>query len=185
MAIIEAEGKFACVRIHFHRHREVPEGRLGPSWNGASRTQVRGIPKLSEAIVVGVPLRIERSEEENVILETRNVATKFCVDVVLTLVEDLAQEVESLLCATLRIIVGRQALPFKRLGREEARHLAMKLVGARLGDELHDATSRFPILRLETARLNLHFLHERQIDAGRQRTEVARIYADATKAAIG
>ena len=106
VAIIEAERQFACVRIHSHRRRKVPERPLGPSWNGGIRTQVGGVPKLSEAIVVGVPLRIERSEEEKVILEMRNVAANFAIDVVLTLVQDIAQEVEALLCATL-LIVGK------------------------------------------------------------------------------
>src|ERR1700682_5265294 len=59
------------------------------------------------------------------------------------------------------------------------------MVRSRRGDDLHDAAGRFAVLRLETTRLYLDFLHEAKVNAGAQRTVQSRVDADAAEAAVG
>src|SRR5207249_7933281 len=150
-----------------------------------SRTAIGRIAELSKLVVVPVPLRVERSEEEQMVLEAGNVAAELGVRVVVALVQDLALQIKALLAAAQSKIVHLQALCFELLRSDVAAHRAMERVRTRLGDDLHDTAGGLAVLRFETAGLHLDFLHERQVDATGERTVDARVHADAAEGAVG
>ena len=61
----------------------------------------------------------------------------------------------------------------------------MVLVGAALGDHVHDAAERLAVLRFKAAGLHLDFLHEVEIDSVAERAVDAAEGAEAAEARVG
>src|ERR1700679_4056040 len=74
---------------------------------------------------------------------------------------------------------------FKKLGLEIAEDIAMKLIGAALGDHIHDAAESLSVLRFKAAGLHLDFLDKVEIDTVAERAIHAAIGAKATKTGVG
>ena len=100
---------------------------------------------------VAIDRRVERAEEEEAILKTRNRASDVEAGVVAFLMENLSVLVRSQ-------VVGLLARCLKALRLEEAVDASVILRAARLGDDVDNAASRLTILRLEADRLDLDFL---------------------------
>ena len=184
MVVVHPESELARIRIYADGHRIVAQVRLRRS-RQTCRTEIGRIAIQCELVVVPVPLRVERSEEEQMVLEAGNVAAQLGVRVVVALVQDFALQVEVRLTRTQSKIIHLQALCFELLRSEVAAHRAMERVRTRLGDDLHDTAGGLAVLRFETAGLHLDFLHERQVDAAGERTVDARVHADAAEGAVG
>src|SRR2546429_1041194 len=184
MVVVQPESQLTRIRIHADGHLIVAQARLRRSGK-TCRTVIGRIAVLSELVVVPVPLRVERSEEEQMVLEAGNVAAELGVRVVVALVQDLALQIKALLAAAQSKIVHLQALCFELLRSEVAAHRAMERVRTRLGDDLNDTAGGLAVLRFETAGLHLDFLHERQVDATGERTVDARVHADAAEGTVG
>src|SRR5512141_3060690 len=104
-----------------------------------------------QPVVLRVPRWVERSEEEQVVLQTGNVATDFGGNVIPTHVQQLSLKVEAVR------IVHLLAFCFEALRSEEGRYATMELIAARLGHDLDQAAGALAVLRLVAARLDLHF----------------------------
>src|SRR5689334_4529424 len=105
---------------------------------------------------------VERAEEEQLILQARNVTTDVGARVVVFFVQQVALLVDA---SGVRLT----ASSFKSFWFRKAVDRAVILIATRLSDDVHDAADRLAILRFEPTRLHLHFLDERGVDARAQR----------------
>jgi len=122
--------------------------------------QVGGVAELGELILVAVPLRIEGSEKEELVLKAGNRPSNLSVQIIIALVKDLTLKVEPFVDAAVLEIVNLLAFRFERGRREVAADNAMQLVAAGFGDDLYDAAGGLAVLRFESAGLYLHLFHE-------------------------
>src|SRR5207248_8790541 len=132
VVVVHPESELARIRIYADGYRIVAQMRLRRS-RQTCRTEIGWIAIQGELVVVPVPLRVERSEEEQMVLEAGNVAAELDVRVVVALVQDLALQIKALLAAAQSKIVHLQALCFELLRSEVAAHRAMERVRTRLG----------------------------------------------------
>ena len=129
MVVVQPVGSLARVRVDLNGFVKISQMRLGRA-SQACGTEIGRIAVLSKLIVVGVPLRVERSVEEQMVLESGNVASNLSIQVVIALVKDLALEVKAFLAATRSKIIRKQTSRFKLLRSEVAADGAMQLVRA-------------------------------------------------------
>src|SRR5450759_210504 len=71
------------------------------------------------------------------------------------------------------------------MGSHVGANLSVKMIGARLGDQLDDAAISLTVLRLKRGGLNVNFLNERQIDAAADRPLAASEYTQSAEGAVG
>src|SRR5437868_12235769 len=81
-------------------------------------------------------------------------------------------------------IIRLLAFCLKLLRSKIATNASVVGVTSGFGNDLHDAAGRLAFLRSKSARLNLHFFYEAQVDAGGKWTINAREDADAAEAAV-
>ncbi len=81
--------------------------------------------------------------------------------------------------------IGIVARGFELLGLEITEDVAMKLIGAALGDHVDDAAERLSVLRFKAAGLHLDFLDKIEIDTVAQGAVHAAVSAKTAKARIG
>src|SRR5580765_5164711 len=147
--MVIAQPKSSLARIRIDSRADIPVAET--SLRRRAVQQVRGVCELRELVVVGVPLRIERSEVEDPIFDERT--TGFYVDVIVALVKNVSRTIEERTVGPRSKIVGLQTGTFHLLRRKEAAHGTMEIVRAALGDDLHDATGGLAVLRFEAAGL--------------------------------
>src|SRR5687767_12646536 len=123
--------------------------------------------------------RVERAEEKDLVLQPQHRPTQVEAGVIILLLQQFAEFVGA------REVVRLPARGLESLWPRVAVKRAVKLLAARLGDDIDDAALRLAILRLEAARLHLHLLDERRIDAHADRAEVAREDAEAAEGRVG
>src|SRR5579859_6543664 len=114
-----------------------------------------------------VPRRIEGAEEEEAIPQAvhRNVAAQLEVAFIVGVLEATAYLVGG---RKLRVI-GVLVSVLHPAAVEIPASRAEELRAARLGNELDDTAADVAVLRFETARLDLDFLHKREVDTGAER----------------
>src|SRR5882724_2285920 len=103
--VVDLEGYFASVRVHLDGDADIAKEILRGS-SARDGTCVRRITELSELIVVGIPLRVERTKEEEMILHAGNVATDLGIYVVLALMKNLALQIETLVLRPGREVIA-------------------------------------------------------------------------------
>src|SRR6266404_3590308 len=109
-----------------------------------------------------------------------NVSAQFEVTFIVRIVQATPYFVQLLEFRIVSVLIGRLHSP----SVEIAPNRSEKPSSAGLRNQLYDATSYLAILGFKSSRLNLHFFHERQVDAGTKRTIYTRPNADAAKCRI-
>src|SRR5580700_4830179 len=82
-----------------------------------------------------------------------------------------------------RVCIGARG--FKLLGLKITEDVAVELVGAALGNHVHDAAESFAVLRFKATRLYLDFLNKVEIDTVAEGAIHAAVGAKTAKAGIG
>ena len=85
---------------------------------------------MRELVVVGIPLRIKRSEEENMVLSSRNVAAQLGIRVIVALMENLALQIEARIRSAAAKIVGELARQLRALRSEVTTQGTMECAAA-------------------------------------------------------
>src|SRR5580692_7629170 len=78
-----------------------------------------------------------------------------------------------------------EARGFKLLGLEITEDVAVKLIGAALGDHVDDAAESLSVLGFKATRLHLDFLDKVEIDAVTQRAVYAAVGSKAAEPGVG
>ena len=116
--------------------------------------------KLCKLVLGAVPLRIERSEEEQFVLEAGDVSAHLSIEVIVRLMAALSDQIELLVTPACLEIINLRAFSFKRRRCEVSTDRAVELISARFGDDLNDTAGGFAVLRFESAGFYLHFFYE-------------------------
>ena len=125
MVVIHLPCAFSGVAVHALGDVNVSE-RKRHGGAGAEGSAIRSVAEVREGIIAGVPLWVERTEEEQMVFEARDVTADLAVQVIVRLVELLADQVEFLVGAAKLEIIGVQAFRFERLRSEVAADRTME-----------------------------------------------------------
>src|ERR1700739_612808 len=98
--------------------------------------------QVSKLIVLAGPRRVERSEEEQLVLQTRNVTSQLAGHIKGAIVKVPPLQVQP------AEIIGLEAGRLELLRPEETGNASVKLPAAGLGDDLHQSPGRLSVLRL-------------------------------------
>src|SRR5581483_3951057 len=124
-----------------------------------------------------VPRRIKRTEEEEVVFESRYRTSQFAVNIVIGPVIQEAGLVDAKR-------IGLDIVHFGAFRSSIGADFSMVLVGTRLRYQLHHAAVSLTVLRAESRGLNVNFLDECEVDAAADRALAAGKHSQASESAV-